>query len=447
MNGIINLGTGRIVKEGTNQVTLNQANVFSGGTVIRYGPNLSNAGAIRINAAAGYGAFGSGDIVMENTLSITALYFDNGAGSGTLANNIKLQTTTDGINTRISVDAASNFDVVLSGLISGGHSVAQLVVDNDSNTDLGRLHLTNSGNTFLASNVYVARGALVVYGDGSLGNATNDMLLDVDSVETRTGLHFGADTTLNSSRTVRVERETVIHTAGYEVAVQGEFTGEGAFHKHGTGSLLMAGNNTTYGGGIQVHEGTLVVNGYLANNATSDSFLTVESGATLRGLGTIERQVTLKSGAVLSAGGLPTDAAQGIGQITVLGELTLDAGSQVDFHLGEDGHDKIVVGSNPFSVANGAAGARFKIVLDYIPAGVRQFDLLDWGNLDYSGTDLAAQLDLPLDILADGLYWDTSRFHSDGVLSIAPEPSRAVLLLLGLTALICRRGRGRVRVG
>ena len=84
------------------------------------------------------------------------------------------------------------------------------------------------------------------------------------------------------------------------------------------------------------------------------------------------------------------------------------------------------------------------------------FNLLDWSNLvtpnfagfTYTGGfltgngDEGADLDLPdLNSLVTGLYWDFSRFTTSGVVVIVPEPSRALLIMVGLAGFVTRRNR------
>ena len=79
------------------------------------------------------------------------------------------------------------------------------------------------------------------------------------------------------------------------------------------------------------------------------------------------------------------------------------------------------------------------------------FNLMDWvGTLTGSinvgdrfrvGGETGTDLDLPT--LGGGYRWDTSLFASQGILIVTavPEPSRALLLLLGLMAFVLRRRR------
>ena len=73
-----------------------------------------------------------------------------------------------------------------------------------------------------------------------------------------------------------------------------------------------------------------------------------------------------------------------------------------------------------------------------MPTAGDLFDLMDWNNLGLgSDTDWTAQLDLPA--IPQG--WDTSRFTSEGVIQVVPEPLRSTSLFLGLALAALRRRR------
>ena len=95
----------------------------------------------------------------------------------------------------------------------------------------------------------------------------------------------------------------------------------------------------------------------------------------------------------------------------------------------------------------------------YVPAGMDVFNLLDWTNLStvnfdsrfsagsYGGFLLGngddnLGFDLP-DISGSGYAWDISNFTTNGtiVTVVVPEPSRALLLLIGACGLLARRRR------
>ncbi|MBK8036808.1 MAG: hypothetical protein IPK22_06670 [Verrucomicrobiaceae bacterium] len=67
------------------------------------------------------------------------------------------------------------------------------------------------------------------------------------------------------------------------------------------------------------------------------------------------------------------------------------------------------------------------------------FNLLDWTTLSAGTWNIATDLQLPM--LSSGQFWDTSLFNSSGVIIAVHEPSRAMLVLLGLLGLCLRRRR------
>jgi len=73
-------------------------------------------------------------------------------------------------------------------------------------------------------------------------------------------------------------------------------------------------------------------------------------------------------------------------------------------------------------------------------------NLLDWTSLSTTGSTFdptnASNFDLPA--LSSGLTWDTTRFLATGAAAVTPEPSRMLLLMLGLMGLFFRRRRSRV---
>lgn len=432
----IDLGTGLMIKEGAGQATLTSAGTV-GGTVIVAGPNSSTNAAFRLNGAGAYNAFG-GTITLQNSSATTALYFDAGAGSGTLASDIVLQSTVTAA-TRITTDSAANFNATLSGLISGGNATSELWVDNESATGQGRLHLTNTGNTFTASNIVLNRGGLVIYGDGSLGASTNGLYLNNNNTTALTGngLHFGADNIeLAASRTVTVNTTTTVNTGVHHSTILGTVVGAGGIIKAGAGVLELKGANS-YAGGATVKEGTLLFTpAQPTDTAGGSGGITIESGATLAGTGTVTGAVAVQSGGFLAPG-----AVRNVGsELHLDGGLALAAGAEVTFHVfGSGEHDHVIVGASATMDVN--ATSRLKVVLHDTPSFGQSFDLLDWTTLA-GDADLVGKLDFSAaDISSFGWFWDTSGFNSSGIITVVPEPSRALLVLLGLAGLVSRRFR------
>ena len=81
----------------------------------------------------------------------------------------------------------------------------------------------------------------------------------------------------------------------------------------------------------------------------------------------------------------------------------------------------------------------FQVSLGFTPVVNQQFNLFDWTTLNYSGPDLAAQLNFGD---SSPSVWNTSLFNTQGIITyVAPEPSRMILLLLGAIAGLFHRRR------
>ncbi len=98
-----------------------------------------------------------------------------------------------------------------------------------------------------------------------------------------------------------------------QAGVISELGGPRPLEKIGAGTLVLTANNT-YSGATTVNAGTLFVNGSIANSA-----VTVNSGATLAGIGTVGA-TTINSGGIFAPGTSP-------GTMTVQGNLAFRSGA------------------------------------------------------------------------------------------------------------------------
>ena len=109
-------------------------------------------------------------------------------------------------------------------------------------------------------------------------------------------------------------------------------------------------------------------------------------------------------------------------------------------------------GSISLGTRSGGAGTGTISIADlgYVATAAKGdvFNLLDWqgvmgGTFDagsgFSSGGILGDFDLPT--IGLGLAWDTSAFSTYGVVVVVPEPTRALLLLLGLFGLVVRRRR------
>lgn len=195
---------------------------------------------------------------------------------------------------------------------------------------------------------------------------------------------------------------------------------DGGLTKNGTGSLNLT-NTNTYTGATFVNAGTLFVNGSLS--ATSG--VNVASGATLGGNATIAGNSVIASGGFISPG-------NSVGTISLV-NLNVQSGSTYIAELTGNGVNDLVNVSGNLTV-NGM----IRIMLGYTAQQGDSFDLANFGS--FSGTPT---FDYSNAALAPGLFWDSSSFTTNGVLSVIPEPSAAALAGLAGALVLVRRRRQR----
>ncbi len=284
---------GALVKNGANGLRFDNANSFTSVT-INGGPNSSVDGAIRLGNA---NALGTAPVTFANTATMTGLNFLTGFGTATtFSNNIAFAS--GAVQTNLVATAGIGQTVTLGGVISGGNSGATLFLNNSASGGVAKFRLTNASNSVLGT-WRLNRGALEFTSDAALGNAANDLTLDVTGSTAGTGLTFGANNiALNSGRSVSVVSQTIIDTGSFTgSSITGQITGAGNLVRRGTTSLVPANNTNTHSGGwtIATAPATGSAQGALHLTAASRNVSNVFSGL---GTGAI---TATSAGTILSA--------------------------------------------------------------------------------------------------------------------------------------------------
>lgn len=264
-------------------------------------------------------------------------------------------------------------------------------------------------------------------------------------------------------------------------------------------NIVKAGNgwatltlDNAYTGTTTVSAGILQVGkaGVGDTGATNAAGTTVLSAATLAGSGVVQGSSTINSGAFVSPG---DNAGNAQGTLTFNGNVNFASGSTItmgvqrasynntgnlDYGSGAaytswingipsdayssalsdpllaNQHDKV----NVSGTLTWAAGTKVTLVNNgYNPMAGDIFNLFDWFGIIAGGFNAGDPLrignetgtDLDLFDLGGGFRWDTSLFTSQGILVVvAPEPSRMILLFVGLLGLgFTRRRRSRQIAG
>jgi hypothetical protein len=231
--------------------------------------------------------------------------------------------------------------------------------------------------------------------------------------------------------------------------------GNGGAGQTGTGNVTVNSGGTIWGSGVV--RGT---NFTLADGAT----LRPGDGAADASHGTLSFTPATASGATFGLQGSIilgiTSATQidgAFGGALTLGDATYNA--WVDGISGAGAHDRLVF-NDPISGTGYAlnfvttTGSLQVVGSGFMAQSGQVFNLLDWGSLvmtNFTGFDVGtnfrdgagdngSEFDLP-DISGSGYFWDVSRFTISGNIVVVPEPSRALLLMLGVAGCVLRRRR------
>ena len=291
-------GNGGVTKSGTGLATLTGTNSYWGGTAVLQG-------------AVGFDndrALGNGKVTLADG---TQLRNVQGASPVTLGNAIEIDgsgmATLQGVNgSTTTFNGAISGGTVRFGLSGGGATAFTLGVAN------------SYGDTRIGD------GVALTIGNGTLG--TGNVLFEASgspsSLTFANGLDYSYGGTISGAGSI------IVDTAGSNVSVTL------------TGSNTVADNFT---GIVTVDTGHLVLNGSFGDVVNNGAGLTLNGGS-LSGSGTFHGDVTFRN-ASLNPGNSP-------GTLNIAGNLTLGAGTILNFELGEAGtpggpnNDLVNVGGN-----------------------------------------------------------------------------------------------------
>lgn len=318
INGNLSLASGSKLN-----YSFGQANVAGGplNDLIDVGGNLVLDGTLDV-ATSGGGSFDPG---VYRVINYAGTLTGNGLTIGTIPSpDFYLQTSVDhqvnlvntgGLTLRYWDGAAmanKNNDT-----IDGGSGIWQNVAGNDNWTeDTGAANAPFQDAAFA---VFMGASGTVTV-DNGLGsvNAAGMQFVTDGYVIDGGGINLAGA----PSSVIRVGDGTT-GGAGITATIASVLGGATQLVKSDLGTLVLTGNNT-YTGGTAVKGGTLLVNG----DHTAAGGPTEVAGGTLGGTGII-------GGDVIVAGGTIAPGSNGVGTLTIKGNMTLGAGSTLAMEFGE----------------------------------------------------------------------------------------------------------------
>ena len=271
------------------------------------------------------------------------------------------------------------------GAILGGAISSSTTVVIDTDTVINSIQIDN-GNSYV-----VAGSKTLSLEAGTPGNPSIDVVGQASPVTHE----FQVRSTLNNATTVSVGSNATL-----------EFNNR----------LDLGGNTLTKTG-----PGTISVNNVL--NAGGGSLECNEG--TCAGSGTVDGNLN-NSGGTVSPGNSP-------GALVVEGDYIQAAHAALSIELGGTApggeHDVLIVNGT----ADLAGELEVTLLGDYQPGFSDSFDILEFGDT-LGGFDSVS-----LPVLSNGLSWDMTALYANGSVSVVPEVSSWLLLLLGLVMSLARR--------
>lgn len=291
MAGMIT-GAGTLQKLGAGTLALTVSNSYTGGTLIKAGV-LSLGGD-----AANEFAFGTGLVTL---VSGTINMYDNSSSYNSTYWNLLVPAGSSG-----TLNADGRADMY--GSLTGGGALTfhvpyvRTTLFGNWSAFTGQVFVT--GSDFRINNGYGYAGAAI------------DLASGVFAYHMTGGTPVAAGALSGASDSKISGAAWTIGARNTNTTFAGNIAGQ-SITKVGTGTWTLTGSNY-YTGATTISAGTLMVNG---DSGAATGTVTVASGATLAGIGTIGGPTTIQNGGRLSPG---TNA---IGTLTFADKVTCNAGS------------------------------------------------------------------------------------------------------------------------
>jgi len=345
-NGTVTVtGAGSNWLVSTSSITI--GNFGIGSLAIEAGARVRAEGGILIGMDAG----SSGTLALQGTAADRAVLETSGirAGLGTV------NVTLDGALLRATADSNAFFDGFDTRDVTiGANGVA---IDTD-------------GHNIFVSPRFVGIGGLVKDGAGALVLSGDSIYTGGTTINAGV-LQLGAGGTTGSVTGAIANNGELWFYRSDNVTSANPISGSGSITKFGANTLTLTGTNS-YAGATNVNGGTLLVNG---DQSAATGLTTVLAGATLGGTGILGGSVDMSAGGTLAAG------SNGVGTLTINGNLALGGTSHLAFDLGQAG----AVGGALNDLVNVGGNLTLDGTIDVTTSPGGSFDVGIYRVLNYAG--------------------------------------------------------------
>lgn len=405
MNGSIE-GSGNLVIGGKGQTLVNTANFFKfDGDIVLNGGEMKLASKIVSDAGIG----SAGKLVMAGGSFVTI-----GKNESSVTYNFPIEVK-DSTYSKVNFDLwnTNKCRVYGNGTLEWNVHYLREYIEGNWDGFTGQLVILGTGKTnqsqfAIRNGNGIQNASIYLKGNASINGAKNASTYYLG------GLSGDAGTFLSGFNVkAKGEGTWIVGNANTNEEFRGVIDDYDQAHSHpgttkivkqGSGDWRLTGKNT-YSGTTQVQKGQLIINGTHSGSGA----ITVSSGATLAGIGSLAAATTINSGAILQAGDTLVDGKG----LTFNGSLTLAKGATMNALADNEKSNTITVkgttkiGDNVVLQINDGTIAK-------APYDSTEYKIFSISGAGITGTFASITPATP----GEGQTWDTSDLYTSGILRV-----------------------------